>query len=325
MSPKLKFSKESKVGIIILAAIAIFYFGINYLQGINLFSPSKNYFAKFNNADMLLTSAPVTLSGLQVGVVEDIFFKEGNTNLVIVKIRIHDNDLKIPQGTIAHIKSDLLGVRTVYLEMGSSANLLNRGDTLSGKLDSAFTDKLSSTMLPMKGKVESLIVSIDSVLMIVRGVFNKKTQNGLVSSFESINRTILNLENSSEQMNELIGSEKTKISELTDNLKSITQNIRKNNDKLSNIFSNVDKITDDVAKSNVKQTMVSLEKSVSSIQSITEKIEKGEGTVGSLVGDKSLFNNLQKSVSSLNSLLEDMKANPERYITISVFGKKKKK
>jgi phospholipid/cholesterol/gamma-HCH transport system substrate-binding protein len=320
-----KLTREARVGIVVIAAIAMFYFGINYLKGINIFSPARNFYAVFENADFLLPSAPVTINGLQIGVVEDVFFTDGQPDKVVVSLRISNRDVKIPAGTKAHIKSDLLGTRTMYLEVSSSDKLLSRGDTLQGILDSAFTDRLTTTILPLKGRVESLVASIDSVLTIFRGVFNRKTQDGLVMSFESINRSILKLEHTVGEVDQLVGSERTKLSDIFGNIRSITENIRKNNDKLSNVFSNMDKITDELARSNVGKTMTDLQQSVSSLQQVLHKIEKGEGSVGQLMTNDSLYHNLEGSAKNLEKLLEDMRLHPNRYVHFSVFGRKDKK
>ncbi|MBX7201825.1 MAG: MCE family protein [Bacteroidia bacterium] len=319
-----KLSKEARTGIIVLAAIAMFYFGINYLKGVNIFSPARSFYAVFDNADFLLPSAPVTINGLQVGVVEDVYFADGASNKVVVRLRVSNRDLKIPSDTRAHIKSDLLGTRTMYLEVGRSDKLLGRGDTLTGILDSAFTDQLTTTILPLKDKVESLVVSIDSVLGVIRGVFNHKTQQGLVVSFESINRSVLKLEHTVNEVDLLVGNERTKLGDIFTNIRSITENIRLNNDKLTNVFSNLDKITDDLARSNVSKTMADLQQSVSSLQQVMQRIEKGEGTIGQLMTNDSLFHHLDGSAKSLDRLLEDMRLHPNRYVHFSVFGRKEK-
>lgn len=325
MNPFAKLSREARVGIVILAAIAMFYFGINYLKGINIFSPARSFYAVFDNADFLLPSAPVTISGLQVGVVDDVYFLNGASNKVVVKLRVSDRSLKIPSDTRAHIKSDLLGTRTMYLEVGQSDKLLSRGDTLKGVLDSAFTDRLTTTILPLKGRVESLVSSIDSVLTVFRGVFNRKTQDGLVVSFESINRSILKLEHTVSEVDLLVGNERAKLSDIFGNIRSITQNIRDNNERLSNVFANLDKITDDFARANVSKTMADLQLSASSLQSVLKKVEQGEGSVGQLMTNDSLYRHLEGSAKSLDLLLEDMRLHPNRYVHFSVFGRKEKK
>jgi len=325
LNPFAKLSREARVGIVILAAIAMFYFGINYLKGINIFSPARSFYAVFDNADFLLPSAPVTISGLQVGVVDDVYFLNGASNKVVVKLRVSDRSLKIPSDTRAHIKSDLLGTRTMYLEVGQSDKLLSRGDTLKGVLDSAFTDRLTTTILPLKGRVESLVSSIDSVLTVFRGVFNRKTQDGLVVSFESINRSILKLEHTVSEVDLLVGNERAKLSDIFGNIRSITQNIRDNNERLSNVFANLDKITDDFARANVSKTMADLQLSASSLQSVLKKVEQGEGSVGQLMTNDSLYRHLEGSAKSLDLLLEDMRLHPNRYVHFSVFGRKEKK
>ena len=168
------------------------------------------------------------------------------------------------------------------------------------------------------------MVSIDSVLGVIRGVFNHKTQQGLVVSFESINRSVLKLEHTVNEVDLLVGNERTKLGDIFTNIRSITENIRLNNDKLTNVFSNLDKITDDLARSNVSKTMADLQQSVSSLQQVMQRIEKGEGTIGQLMTNDSLFHHLDGSAKSLDRLLEDMRLHPNRYVHFSVFGRKEK-
>lgn len=320
-----KLSHEARVGIVVLAAIAMFYFGINYLKGRNLFSPARSFYALFDDADGLLTSAPVMVNGLQVGVVDDVDFSDGNSNRVVVKFLVSKRSLRIPSDSRAHIKSDLLGTRLLYLEIGQSTDQASRGDTLAGILDQAFTDKITQTIDPLKTKVESLVASIDSVLVIFRGVFNKKTQDGLITSFESINRSIQRFEHTVNEFALLVTNERSKLGTIFSNIRSITENLKNNNEKLNHIFSNFDRISDDIARSNVQQTMTDLQKSMASLQQVASKMERGEGSIGKLLTDDSLYTNLNNSSRNLDLLLEDLRLHPKRYVHFSVFGKKEKK
>jgi phospholipid/cholesterol/gamma-HCH transport system substrate-binding protein len=155
-------------------------------------------------------------------------------------------------------------------------------------------------------------------------VFNTKTQDGLVNSFESVNSSILKFEHTVTEFDLLVTNERSKLGRIFSNVESITENLKNNNEKLSHVFANIDQITDDVAKSNVKQTMEDLQKSAAGLKLIVEKTERGEGSIGKLVNNDSLYSNLNRSSENLSKLLEDMKANPKRYVHFSVFGKKDK-
>ncbi len=145
-----------------------------------------------------------------------------------------------------------------------------------------------------------------------------------MSSFESVNNSIRRFEHTVVEFDLLVTNERTKMSRIFTNVESITDNLKKNNEKLTNVFTNLDKIADDVAKSNVKKTMEDLQSSMASFRELMSKVERGEGSLGKLMNDDSLYLHLDSSSKNLSLLLEDMKAHPKRYVSFSVFGKKDK-
>jgi len=321
---KIKISKEARVGLVMVAAILSFYFGFNYLKGKNIFSPSRTFYAVFDNVDQLMPSARVQLNGMQVGIVDKVFFESDQSFKLIVKILVTNRDVSIPEDTEAHIVSDLLGTRTLELVLGKSKTMAVKGDTLISVRDTGIADEIKNAIFPLKKQIEKLANSVDTVLVGLNAVFNTKTQNGLVNSFESINNSLLKFEHTVNEFDLLVTNERKKMGDIFTNVRSITENLKNNNEKISGVFNNLEKITDDVAKSNVKQTMTDLSTAVSSFNTILTKIEKGEGSIGQLTANDSLYRNLDSSSRNLSLLLEDMKANPKRYVHFSVFGKKEK-
>lgn len=320
---KTKISKEARVGIVVTLGLLIFYIGYNYLKGKNIFSQSRTFYAVFDNVDQLMPSASVQLNGFQVGVVDKIYFAP-NSYRVVVKLVLTEKNVILPKDSEAHIMSDLLGTRTLQLTLGKSQTLAESGDTLIAVREMGITDEIKNAILPIKKQVESLAGSIDTVLHGFNNVFNRKTQDGLTNSFESMNNSVLKLEHAITQADLLITSEREKLGAIFGNVKSITENLKNNNDKLTGIFTNLDKITDDVAKSNVKQTMTDLQQAVGHLNNVLGGIEKGEGSLGQLAKNDSLYKNLETSTNSLNLLLEDLRLHPKRYIHFSVFGRKDK-
>ena len=318
-------SREIRVGLLVTAGIAMLYIGLNFLKGKNIFSRSRTYFAVFEDVDQLMVSATVQVNGFKVGIVDEVRFSSKSSTKVLVKFLITEYNLVIPDDTEAHIVSDLLGSRTLDLQLGTSNLPAESGDTLTSVIDRGITDEIKSALLPLKVKIENLAGSVDTVLSGLNNVFNKKTQDGLVNSFESVNTSILRFEHTVTEFDLLVTNERGKLSRIFSNVESITENLKNNNEKLSSVFANIYRITDDVAKSNVKQTMEDLQKSMQSLKAIVEKTERGEGSLGKLIVDDSLYTNLNQSSMNLSLLLEDMKANPKRYVHFSVFGKGEKK
>lgn len=314
-------SREIRVGILVTAGIAVLYVGLNFLKGKNIFSSSRDYYAVFADVDQLMVSAPVQVNGFKVGIVDEVRFLSESSNQVLVRFLITEDNLSIPDDTEAHIVSDLLGTRTLELQLGQSGRKAETGDTLASVIDRGITDEIKSALMPLKVKIENLAGSVDTVLSGLNNVFNKKTQDGLVNSFESVNTSILRFEHTVTEFDLLVTNERAKLSRIFTNVESITENLKNNNEKLSSVFANIDRITDDVAKSNVKQTLEDLQKSAAGLKLIVEKTERGDGSIGKLINDDSLYTNLNKSSENLSKLLEDMKANPKRYVHFSVFGK----
>jgi phospholipid/cholesterol/gamma-HCH transport system substrate-binding protein len=317
-------SREIRVGVLVTAGIAVLYVGLNFLKGKNIFSSSRAYYAVFADVDQLMVSAPVQVNGFKVGIVDEVRFMAEKSNNVMVKFLITEDNLSIPEDTEAHIASDLLGTRTLKLQLGSSGRKAEAGDTLTAVIERGITDEIKSALMPLKVKIENLAGSVDTVLTGLNKVFNTKTQDGLVNSFESVNSSILKFEHTVTEFDLLVTNERSKLGRIFSNVESITENLKNNNEKLSHVFANIDQITDDVAKSNVKQTMEDLQKSAAGLKLIVEKTERGEGSIGKLVNNDSLYSNLNRSSENLSKLLEDMKANPKRYVHFSVFGKKDK-
>lgn len=318
---KFKISKEARVGLVISAGLIMFYFGYNYLKGKNIFSKSRSFYAVFDNVDQLVPTAAVQLNGFKVGVVDDIRFAP-NSYKVIVRFVITEDHVKLPKNSEAHIVSDLLGTRTLQLTLGSAQQLAESGDTIISVRELAITDELKNAIYPIKKQIESLAGSIDTVLKGFNNVFNTKTQDGLVTSFESINKSILKLEHAIGEVDGLVSDERKKLSDIFGNLKSITDNFKNNNDKLSRVFTNLDKISDDIARSNVNKTFTELQGAVGQLNEVLGGIEKGEGSLGQLAKNDSLYKNLESSSKNLDLLLEDLRLHPKRYIHFSVFGKK---
>ncbi|MCB0819343.1 MAG: MCE family protein, partial [Bacteroidetes bacterium] len=211
-------SREIRVGILVTVGIAVLYIGLNFLKGKNIFSSSKAYYAVFSDVDQLMVSAPVQVNGYKVGIVDEVRFISENSSNLLVKFLITEDNLSIPDDTEAHIVSDLLGTRTLDLQLGLSARRAKPGDTLISVIDRGITDEIKSALMPLKVKIENLAGSVDTVLTGLNNVFNTKTQNGLVNSFESVNSSILRFEHTVTEFDLLVTSERSKLSRIFTNV-----------------------------------------------------------------------------------------------------------
>jgi len=321
-----KISKEFKIGIVVICSIAAFVWGLNFLKGSNLFSHKYFLYAVYPKIDNLIPANPVLINGYKIGQVNKIsLFQQGGKNKVLVKF-ILTEDLQIPKGSIAKaISSDLLGSKAVEIIYSNETEFVKNGDTLIAGTEEGFKESLDKRIAPIQAKAENLIISMDSVMNVVSLILNSKTRENIDKSFESVRKAISTLEKTAYKLDDLIGTEKTKISNVMTNLNQITTNLNKNGERIDHIISNINNMTDSLAKAQLKDAINNADKSMKELNSLLAKINEGQGTIGKLAKNDSLYNNLNKSSEDLDKLLKDLRLNPERYIHFSVFGRKSSK
>ncbi len=267
---------------------------------------------------------PLLLRGFKIGLVGDIKLSKDTSSIVIVTLLL-DNDVNIPKNSIARvISSDILGSKAVQLILGNGTTYAKSGDTLQSAQEDNLKQSVNKTIAPLQKKAEGLIASIDSVMTVVQEVFNQSARQNLAKSFESIKLTITSLETTSYRMDTMVSSEKQIIANILFKVNIISSTLANNSDKLANVINNFSNISDSLAKSKLTSTINNADIALTQTSSILNKINRGEGTIGKLVNSDSLYRKLDKSSADLDKLLIDLRINPERYIHVSVFGKKDK-
>ncbi len=308
----MNFNREFKIGLIAVITIAIFIWLFNFLKGKNILSSASYYYAVYDEIGGLEEASPVYYKGYKVGIVEDIRFLKGHPDKLLVEYTV-DNKVKIPTHSKAVIYgADLLGTKAIKLIFSKENEFHQRKDTLIAELEGDLQTRLSNEIMPLKAKAENLISNIDSIVHVVN------------NSRSSLRHLIVNLENSSEDLEFLMESEKDRLSAIVGNAKSITDNIENNNEQISTILNNFADVSDSLAAANFKQTLNEAEETLSALSDITNKINKGEGSIGLLVNNDSLYNNLNTLSYDLDQLIIDLNKNPKRYVHFSLFGKKNK-
>jgi len=319
-----KISKEVRVGIVTVIAIGFFIYGFNYLKGRDLFSTQRKFYAVYNDIDGLVEANPLMINGYKVGLVGKIKLTQDTTSHIIITLLL-DDEVLIPKNSIAKvISSDILGSKAVQLILGSGNEYAVDGDTLKSAQEDNLKQSVNKTIAPLQKKAEGLIASIDSVMVVVQQVFNESTRQNLAKSFESIKLAISSLETTSYRLDTMVIGEKMKISSILTKVNVLATTLAGNSDKLSNLINNFSNISDSLAKSNLTSTINNADKAMSQVSGIMGKINRGEGTMGMLINNDSLYRKLDKSAADLDKLLLDLRINPERYVHISVFGSKDK-
>ncbi|HOZ86684.1 MAG TPA: MlaD family protein [Bacteroidia bacterium] len=322
----MKLSKEFKIGIVVVCSIAAFVWGINFLKGSNLFSHKYYLYALYPRIENLIPASPLLINGYKVGQVNKITLVKADTSMMVLVKFILTEDVEIPKGSVARaVSSDLLGSKAVEIIFSKNAEFVKTGDTLVAESETGFKESFSKQFAPLQAKAENLISNIDTVMAVVNLVLNKKTRDNIDQSFESVRKAIITLEQTAYKLDDLIGSEKVKISGILSNLNQITTNLRADGQKIDNIIANVSVISDSLAKASLKDAVNNADKSLRELDILLARINAGQGTLGKLAKNDSLYNNLNKSAEDLDKLLADLRLNPGRYVHISVFGKKEKK
>jgi phospholipid/cholesterol/gamma-HCH transport system substrate-binding protein len=309
-------SKEVRIGILFVLSVLVFFIGFYFLKGASLFSSNKEYYCYYNSVEGLANSANVQIRGLNVGRVTRMDLEGGR---VKVELTV-DKKVNIPEGTLASISgADLLGSKVIKLDPGPGPAMLPPGATLATASEVGLMDKVSDELTPRLAELKRTIILLDSALMSVNILMGATNQKAIADALVSIKVTSDNLARLSSAFNS------TEINGIVHNAHSITTNLAKSNDTIQRILSNVSRISGQLAGAPLQKTMTELQSASVQLHGIADKINNSNGSLGLLINNKDLYNNLNGSVSSLHALMDDIKANPRRYINVSVFGGKGKK
>ena len=301
----------------------VLVWGINFLKGRDIFRTEKVYIARYRNVGGLEASTVVQLNGLKIGYVREIYFAEDLSGDLIVKIAVF-NKFPLPVGTTAEIaNSDLLGSKVVKLSLGKSSQFYQHNDTIKTKIESDLMSQVTEQIAPIKAKAERLIVSLDSIVSGVSLLINSESRRNIEKSIKQISLTMENLEQISNDLSQVVGTQKTNLSASIVNLKELTENLNKDSKALGKILNNFSAISDSINPAELKSTITHLNRSAAGLETILSNINNSNGTLGLLVKDSTLYTQLTESSENLNRLLLDLKTNPHRYLKISAvnFGK----
>ena len=294
MEKKKFISREVKIGIIVVIAIGMLYFGLNYLKGINIFKPDTYFYAKYDRVDGVVKTTHVYVNGYQVGHVSDIIFDYTKEAPIVLEITV-DKKLVIPVGTVAEVYDNgLMGDKAIQLRLGKSSEVHSTGDTLLSSTQNGLIAGIVDKILP---PIMQLVPSIDSTIVALKNVVESPEVKSLLQNADA---TMANLKRSTGKLDGVI-----------DTVQYICND-------LSGVTKSLDKVDWD-------STMVSIETTLENLKSTTDKFNSTDNSIGALLNDKALYTNLDSTVNSANALLMDLKANPKRYVHFSVFGAKEKK
>ena len=323
----MKVSKEFKVGLLVVLGLLLLFVGVNYLKGGSLFGEDRVYYATFSNSSGLLVSNEVQVNGLKVGQVVEIGLHPKNPNIILVKFSIENKELQLPHGSFVElISSDLLGTKALELNLNTepSAKLAyyESGDTLTSSVQPSLEETINAEILPLKRKTEQLIGSVEAIIVSINAFWDTSAAYTIDESLYEVRDAIGTFGDLANNMSILISKETDRVDRILTDVNSISTNLVSKKDQINGTIDNITAITDTIKNSGLKSVINETTNTLSELNLVLQKINEGQGSLGLLMKTDSLHNELVRTNQSVQSLLEDMEANPNKYVHFSVFGRK---
>ena len=304
----MRLSKEIKAAFFVLSTILLFIFGFNYLKGSSILDKQKTIFAVYDEVDGLLVGANVMINGLSIGNVTELDFLPNSTK-IIVTLKVKDKLNFSSKSTASIYETGVLGGLAISIEpLFERESIVKTGDTLMSSVRPGLTELINRQIEPLSRQLQSTITSVDSIFTGASNVLNRQTQEEIKESISVLTSAINAIKNSSVIIEEILTSKNTQINNTLDNFEKISAN-------LSNV-------SDELNSFGLTSLLSNLEVSVDGISSIVDKLDSDDSTLGKLINEDEVYNNLNSSIESLNILINDIKANPKKYVHFSVFGRK---
>jgi phospholipid/cholesterol/gamma-HCH transport system substrate-binding protein len=297
------FTKEVKIALTAIVGIVVLFYGLQFLKGLNVFSTDITYYVAFDDVSGLSPSSPVYANGYRVGVVKSLNYDYNPQGKIVAELDLNKN-MRVPRGSHAELASDLLGNIKINLVLSEDPiNMIGHGDTIPGEMEMGMMTKVSK-MLPaiehMMPKLDSIITSLNTLL-----------------ADPALRNTLHNVEG-------MTGNLNATSAELKSLSASLNREVPDMMNKANGVLDNTQQLTGNLAAIDVEGMAAKVNQTLANVEQMTQKLNSNEGTLGLLMRDATLYNNLSSTAASADSLLIDFKAHPKRYVHFSVFGKKDK-
>ena len=296
-------TKSILIGLSFIAAIALFVWGFNFLKGKSILRHQSNYYILCNDSQGLLPGDIITINGMQVGTITSLKFHPSQDGSIVIDF-IMNNEINIPKNRTIKIVKSLMGYANLNLILGDSKELAQSGDTLQCSFDAGTMGMITESIMPLKNNLESLLVSLNQLTTNLNDLLNSELKSNINKGVSSLASSMDNINEISYDLQVLTDSKDGKLTMIVNNLETITENFGTVSDSLKNIDYN--------------HIVNSLENCISEFNILIEGINNGEGSAGLLMKNDSLYHNVNETVATLQSILEEIKANPKK-IKLSVF------
>ena len=304
----MKITKEIRTGVLVMTGLVMTIFSFNYLKGINILDKSRYFLVVYDNVEGLVPSNPVTINGYKIGNVQKINFSDDGTNKLEIKLMI-DNEVEFSKSSKAELyETGLIGGKAIAIIPNyEDSSIAVSGDYLLGTIKPGLTELVNQKLTPLQDKLESAIQNADKVMLNVNELLSYDTKT-------SLQQSIVNFKSISESLYETTGNLNSIILNNTNSIENSLKNIESSAE-------NFNEITESVSDANLSDLILELNSTVSNFNLVLTKINSGNGSVSKLLDNDAIFNNLEKATSELEALINDVKANPSRYVHFSIFGK----
>lgn len=306
----MKITREVKTAILVISSILLCFWGYTFLKGKNLFDNSRKFYVVYDNVEGLAPSAAVTINGLTVGKINTITIQE-NTGKLLVEIQMN-NDFPIAKSSTASIYEPgfIGGKQIAIIPNFEDKNYAQSGDYLQPQVKLGLTASLEKNLAPIQEKLDKLLLNADAMITNINNVLDANTQANLKKTIAELNTTMTNFSAVSGDLKKISSENKDKLGSVVANLDKTTGNFAK--------------ISEDLEKAKLGATVENLEKTLVSVNKMMADMEAGKGTMGKLMKDEAMYNNLTKASKEIELLLQDLRLHPTRYVNVSLFGKKEK-
>lgn len=324
----MRFTKEIKAGLIAILAIVILILGVNFLKGNSFFGGDVVYYSYFPNSGQLMVSSNVTLNGVVVGKVTAVDYQAQNKldKRVKVTFNIQNDDVYFPKGTVVEIGSLDLFSKGLLIQIPTNISGKNYkvGDAIPGRLSVDMVSQVKAYADPISQRLQAMMSSVDKMVGSLASFWDDKATSEIEGSLREVKITIQKLGNLANEMGSFVDQEKAQFSRILSNVENITLNLKRSNEQITNVIGNVKLISDDLVGANFKSVILDAQTTLKKINMILDETSQGKGSLGKLIHDEKLYNELVETNQELQELVNDLEQHPERYVNISVIGRKSK-
>jgi len=318
----MKISNETKIGALTVVAVVFLILGFNFLKGKSVLKTGFFLYAKYSDLKKLGASNPVFANGFQVGTVYTTT-SDASLQSLIVEIKLNE-EYKIPANSMAAIETNPLGSPVLNIALGNSTQFLKPGDTIRSVENAGMLGAISSKLGPLSDQLTATLVTLDSLMQNFNSILDTNTKGNLRSVISNLNTASAHITKSTISLEQLLNMQTGALAQSLANVNTFTSNLAKNNEKIDSTLLYLQATTRNLSQADIDGLINGFKRSADSLSQIINHINSTDGSLGALINDKALYNNLNNLSRSMNVLVDDLRVHPKRYVNISVFGKKDK-